>query len=1272
MRVPIRRLGLLLFLLLCVACGGTGGVPAPSALLFDSPPEAAASVVVRTFDARGDLLDGPRTLPLAPQVELGPVSPGAVRLHLEYRQDDQIVAVGEEPLNGDLRQPQYVPLSEIRRLLLDAEAERLPAGAPRRLRALGLLEDGRTVDLTPSVRWTQEPTAVTAEIGDLRGTSSIEESSVRPVELLPVPAQARLPIGSRLQVRVLARFEDGTVLDVTRAAAATVSGSAFQGPGALVTATKVGEGALRLDWSGLSVHVPLSAVQDPVDRLEVGPARAHSPLGLRQPFRAVAVFADGFRLDVSEGAEWSGEVDGAGVAWCRTPGDRTVRVSWGGREAAANLTIDSAPLSRLEIHAVPRLPEAPVRVVGHDAAGRAWDVTDQAQWTGEGAWVSPLVHGVVARAEGEATVTARLAGLEAEAPIGAAAVTLVSVAIEPPQPRLVVGTLLPVRAVGTWSDGSTSDVTATALFSVADSAVARAGPSQDWNGVVRALGAGSTTLQVNHASGKSATVPLEVVQANLVDLSVSPPDAVLAAGTAVAFRATGVFDDGTVQDLTRSAAWSTSVPGVATVTGLGPQQGVVVGAAPGSAQVRASFGGLTAVAPVSVSAALVTSLQVSPPNVLLAPAEELSMRAIGRFTDSGTVLLTERVVWSSSDPSVLSVSNADGARGRVMALAPGTATVLARDVDSGVEVGVPATVTGSALVSLAITPAPLDLPSGRRAELTATGTFADGSERDLTLQVGWTSSDPTRVAVGNSAGSRGVVQALAPGPATVTARHPGSGVAATAAVQATSAALLRVDLAPVGLALPLGVPYPFDAQGRFTDGRMRSLAEDGTWSSSDPGIATVENTAGSRGVVRGVAPGTATLTVTDPGTGMSALAPLTVTTATLESVALSPTSFEMLRGRTQQFEARGVFSDGTVLRLTDLADWSSSAPATAPVDGGLASALAPGGATLTAEFGGRGGATDLTVFDIRPDGALTVGNWSAMEPARNGARLYAADLDSDCLIVYDADRNAEVARLPVQTNPSCLAVSPDGRQVLVGHSGSPALTLVDVEALTVRTIAGASTRTHTAVAVGGDGRGYVMDTSGYLEVLDLAAGTVLWTGRAHYSGSALALDPARNLLYVGDTEGDTEVRRYSVAGATPVLQGSAVLGRTLRRLGLTPDGVGLICLGRQSTPGTPATHGIGLFSALDLALQGFVPGGLLNADWALSSDSRRFFLLLETPTAIRVDSLPGRRLIGDVAFEFSQPYPSFTKIALTADGRFLLVCGRFSGAAGELLRFRVE
>src|SRR6266571_881436 len=78
----------------------------------------------------------------------------------------------------------------------------------------------------------------------------------------------------------------------------------------------------------------------------------------------------------------------------------------------------------------------------------------------------------------------------------------------------------------------------------------------------------------------------------------------------------------------------------------------------------------------------------------------------------------------------------------------------------------------------------------------------------------------------------------------------------------TSAALVNIVVTPATASTSLGGTKQFTATGTYTDGTVHDLTAAVTWTSSNPGVATVSNTAGSQGLCTSTGLGTTTITAT--------------------------------------------------------------------------------------------------------------------------------------------------------------------------------------------------------------------------------------------------------------------------------------------------------------------------------------------------------------------------------------------------------------------------
>jgi hypothetical protein len=174
----------------------------------------------------------------------------------------------------------------------------------------------------------------------------------------------------------------------------------------------------------------------------------------------------------------------------------------------------------------------------------------------------------------------------------------------------------------------------------------------------------------------------------LTGLTVSPAIATIAKGQTQQFTATGLFSDGTTQNLTNSVTWSSAQGLLASLSNRLGSQGLATGLLPGVDTVTATapsgllgglLGPLTGTAVLTVLPAALTGITVSPAVVSIVQGQTQQFTATGLFSDGTTQNLTNSVTWSSAQGLLASLSNSLGSQGLATGLLPGVDTVTATD-----------------------------------------------------------------------------------------------------------------------------------------------------------------------------------------------------------------------------------------------------------------------------------------------------------------------------------------------------------------------------------------------------------------------------------------------------------------------------------------------------------------------------------------------------------------------------------------------------------------
>ncbi len=180
---------------------------------------------------------------------------------------------------------------------------------------------------------------------------------------------------------------------------------------------------------------------------------------------------------------------------------------------------------------------------------------------------------------------------------------LSSIAVTPQNATIASGIPQQFTAIGTYADNSTADITASATWSSSNTSVATISNVAAFNGLASTLAAGSTTIQAT-LYGIPGSTGLTVGSAVQVGVIVSPQNPVIAdAGATQQFNAIAQYSDGTTQDVTSSATWTSTNTGVATVStpGLVTSLSLPSGQSAGFASIQAVSGTFTGVSILSVT-----------------------------------------------------------------------------------------------------------------------------------------------------------------------------------------------------------------------------------------------------------------------------------------------------------------------------------------------------------------------------------------------------------------------------------------------------------------------------------------------------------------------------------------------------------------------------------------------------------------------------------------------------------------------------------------------
>ena len=344
-----------------------------------------------------------------------------------------------------------------------------------------------------------------------------------------------------------------------------------------------------------------------------------------------------------------------------------------------------------------------------------------------------------------------------------------------------------------------------------------------------------------------------------------------------------------------------------------------------------------------------SSIAVTPATASVQSGESQQFTATATYSDGSTANVSSTVTWTVTSASIATVSKS----GLVTADAPGSTTVTASLNGMNGSAALTVQVATKTVTSVSVTPASASIAVGATQQFTATATYNDGTTGNVSSTATWSSSATSVATISAS----GLATAVAAGQATLTATYQGKSGSATFAAVATIPTVTSVAVTPTSANLQVGETQQFTATATYSDGTTANVSTTATWSSSATSIATIS----ASGLATAIAPGQATLTATYQA--KSGSASLTSTSVPVTSIAVTPTSVNLVVGGTQQFTATATYANGTTSNVTSSSTWSSGDTSVVTVNSsGLAIAVGTGSAVkVTASYQGFNSSATVNV-----------------------------------------------------------------------------------------------------------------------------------------------------------------------------------------------------------------------------------------------------------------------------------------------------------------------
>lgn len=308
--------------------------------------------------------------------------------------------------------------------------------------------------------------------------------------------------GRLRQFTAIARFHDGTVLDVTSPAIwfSLVPGVASVGPEGTAVGLEPGKATVGAFYRGRVASLPLTVTAP--RSVAVSRTQVRMGTGTGTDLKLTAVAADGGLVDVTAEARWRSSNPAAatvekGRVTGHAAGAAVISAKYGGYTTETGVEVQPVTVLRItpgEL-TIKEAERAWLKAEATFGDGTAADVSADARWRSSVADVAGVFEGgqVSAYNGYETEITAAYGGMTARAAVHVLRVE--SIEVEPPNAYLKVGRTVQLKVWGIYTGGAREDLTGKTRWSSLHEGVARVSPT----GLVTAVAPGQATIYASAA-----------------------------------------------------------------------------------------------------------------------------------------------------------------------------------------------------------------------------------------------------------------------------------------------------------------------------------------------------------------------------------------------------------------------------------------------------------------------------------------------------------------------------------------------------------------------------------------------------------------------------------------------------------------------------------------------------------------------------------------------------------------------------------------------------
>lgn len=791
------------------------------------------------------------------------------------------------------------------------------------LQAIGIYAEGYRQNISDQVTWDLSDTSIlniestsqiasallsgevtiTAQVGDIQTSETVivdtQTATLQSLEL--ITSDTPLSVEENSQLRVIGTYSDGTQVDLTDAATWTSDNPEIVGVSNNINyegealALQTGSANISVEVDGVTTNAVVTVSSASLQSIEITLQRQTLSAGTSLQLFATGIYSDNSTRDLTKLVTWQSQNSNLlhvsnhsidrGTITALQAGSTSVTAILGNIQDSADITISDASLVSINIEntgtSIPVGHKSTFQAIGIFSDGRKQDISNSVVWSSSDTAVLSVSNETTTAGEfsalnaGSTTITASYRNINSTINMTVTAITLNKIVIQSAETSMAAGTSLQLVATAFYSDDSSSNVSTLANWS-SDNASILSVSNLGNKGFISALSPGETTIRAEYL-GIASELSINISDATLTSINISPQNINLINNTYLGLTATGIYSNNTYQDITREVLWASNQADIVFVSNAQSTQGNAYALSTGEAIITATLNNLSANVSINVSDDTIDGITILfDGESTMALGSQKTITAIGNYSSGASQDLSQQATWQSSDTSICTISTAEDNSGVLVGHSAGLCTITASF--NGINSTVFFTISEASLQSISISPSSIVIAKGTQQQLTATGTYSDASTQDLTNQVSWQTAS-TAINISSS----GLITGQTVGSATVQANLLTLNDSVDITISAET--LQSITISPDTLTINKGADQQLTATGVYTDSSTQDITQAVLWESSDTLIATVSNDQSQAGLVSALSTGN--LSITAKMDGVTSSSSITVESNPTAPISLS-------------------------------------------------------------------------------------------------------------------------------------------------------------------------------------------------------------------------------------------------------------------------------------------------------------------------------------------------------------------------------------------------